>query len=215
MPFLVNILSKMPKMYLPFTICLYECLIWSFLIIMCTLFNKIVTVCEKLPSPMELSEERVERLMLTHNRKFTTLPAESQELKRSFLDCESKPEAPVIVFISKMFAVDTKSLPENRPKPLSHEEMLARREQARQRVADKLAKVNLEEVTEVELGTVDVVEAAKDDNDNSIMKEAYNENQYQFIAFARVYSGTIRKNSKLYVLGPKHDPVTVMEKVLN
>ncbi|CAL8086475.1 unnamed protein product [Orchesella dallaii] len=173
----------------------------------------LVAVCEKLPSPMELSEERVERLMLTHNRKFTTLPAESQELKHAFLNCRSNLDAPVIVFVSKMFAVDTKSLPENRPKPLSHEEMLARREQARQRIADKLAKVSLEE-TEVKLENPDI-NTVKDDNDNSIVKETYNEDQYQFIAFARVYSGTVRKNSKLYVLGPKHDPLTVMEKLKN
>lgn len=30
-----------------------------------------------------------------------------------------------------------------------------------------------------------------------------------FIAFARVYSGTIRKGQSLYVLGPRHDPSTV------
>ena len=28
----------------------------------------------------------------------------------------------------------------------------------------------------------------------------------QFIAFARVYSGVIKKGQKLFVLGPKHEP---------
>ena len=34
-----------------------------------------------------------------------------------------------------------------------------------------------------------------------------------FIAFARVFSGTIRKGQKLYVLGPKHDPSKALEVV--
>ena len=33
-----------------------------------------------------------------------------------------------------------------------------------------------------------------------------NEAQDQFVAFARVYSGVIRKGQKLFVLGPKHEP---------
>ena len=34
-----------------------------------------------------------------------------------------------------------------------------------------------------------------------------------FIAFARVFSGTVRKGQKLYVLGPKHDPQKVLLQV--
>lgn len=34
-----------------------------------------------------------------------------------------------------------------------------------------------------------------------------------FIAFARVFSGTIKKGQELYVLGPKHEPQSAIEKV--
>ena len=34
-----------------------------------------------------------------------------------------------------------------------------------------------------------------------------------FLAFARVFSGRIRKGQKLLVLGPKHDPMTALLKV--
>ncbi|XP_062606996.1 elongation factor-like GTPase 1 [Saccostrea cucullata] len=34
-----------------------------------------------------------------------------------------------------------------------------------------------------------------------------------FVAFARVFSGTIRKGQKLYVLGPKHDPALISKKI--
>ena len=34
-----------------------------------------------------------------------------------------------------------------------------------------------------------------------------------FVAFARVFSGCVRKGQKLYVLGPKHDPAITLQKV--
>ena len=34
-----------------------------------------------------------------------------------------------------------------------------------------------------------------------------------FIAFARVFSGTVRRGQKLYVLGPKHDPAKALHQV--
>lgn len=34
-----------------------------------------------------------------------------------------------------------------------------------------------------------------------------------FIAFARVFSGCLRKGSSVYVLGPKHDPSVALQKV--
>lgn len=34
-----------------------------------------------------------------------------------------------------------------------------------------------------------------------------------FIAFARVFSGCLRKGTSVYVLGPKHDPSVALQKV--
>lgn len=39
------------------------------------------------------------------------------------------------------------------------------------------------------------------------------ESDFVFVAFARVFSGIVRKGQKLYVLGPKHDPSQVLKKV--
>jgi len=36
---------------------------------------------------------------------------------------------------------------------------------------------------------------------------------YRFLAFARIFSGKIKKGQKLYVLGPKHDPTEAIELV--
>ena len=34
-----------------------------------------------------------------------------------------------------------------------------------------------------------------------------------FVAFARVFSGTVKKGQELYVLGPKHEPYSALKKV--
>ena len=52
----------------------------------------------------------------------------------------------------------------------------------------------------------DVVEAEKE-------KPAPSGDDHVFIAFARVYSGTVKKGQRLYVLGPKHNPGKAIEEV--
>lgn len=39
------------------------------------------------------------------------------------------------------------------------------------------------------------------------------ENQHLFLAFARVFSGTLRKGQELFILSPKHDPHDFVGKV--
>ena len=44
-------------------------------------------------------------------------------------------------------------------------------------------------------------------------KSESDEPGYKFLAFARIFSGTIKKGQKLYVLGPKHNPADAIEQV--
>lgn len=39
------------------------------------------------------------------------------------------------------------------------------------------------------------------------------DNKESFIAFARVFSGVVRKGQKIFVLGPKYDPAESLHKV--
>lgn len=39
------------------------------------------------------------------------------------------------------------------------------------------------------------------------------DNKESFIAFARVFSGVVRKGQKIFVLGPKYDPSESLHKV--
>uniref|UniRef100_UPI00398E9012 elongation factor-like GTPase 1 isoform X2 n=1 Tax=Pristiophorus japonicus TaxID=55135 RepID=UPI00398E9012 len=173
-------------------------------------------VCNKLPSPLDITAERVEKLMCVQSRRFDSLPAQTQALKQAFLKCKSDATAPVIVFICKMFAVDSKALPQNKQRPLTQEEIVQRREQARKRHAEKLVNQaqQLEqslpgqtlEISPTNTSTRDIQVASQTEQAGLNTCRQAREQKERFIAFARVYSGTIRKGQKLFVLGPKYDP---------
>lgn len=157
-------------------------------------------VCEKLPSPKEILPEKVEKLMCSRIRDFNSFFPETQKLKEDFLACDSSEDRPIIIFISKMYNVDKSILPENKPKVLTAEEMALRRERARQLREKK--ENNIVEAAPLE-------EEKKEDDD---VEKTSEEEQPVFIAFARIFSGKVKKGDKVYVLGPKHDPAKVLSK---
>uniref|UniRef100_A0A3Q2XYT0 Elongation factor-like 1 n=1 Tax=Hippocampus comes TaxID=109280 RepID=A0A3Q2XYT0_HIPCM len=144
-------------------------------------------VCNKLPSPLHIAAERVEKLMSVGVRRFDTLPERTQELKNAFLQCSSNENAPVIVFVSKMFAVDTKALPENKQRLVLQIVMLF-----------ILSEEHLEYVFSFFFA---------DEMEPQVLKESKAEEQIEtFIAFARVYSGVVKKGQRIFILAPKYDP---------
>ncbi|CAN9506850.1 unnamed protein product [Ophioblennius macclurei] len=170
-------------------------------------------VCEKLPSPLDMTAERVEKLMSVGARRFDSLPEQTQQLKTAFLQCSSEEDAPVIIFVSKMFAVDTKSLPQHRQRPLTQEELAQRREVARQRHADRLAAEQTaaesqKEACQSENVPQEEQPAGSAKTENLTLKESEEDEEPKesFVAFARVYSGIARRGQRVFVLGPKYDP---------
>lgn len=172
-------------------------------------------VCEKLPSPLDMTAERVEKLMSVGARRFDSLPDQTQELKEAFLQCSSEEKAPVIIFVSKMFAVDTKALPQNKQRPLTQEEIAQRRELARQRHADRMAADREAESLKDVASSENMPHPAQPAGHSTAKMEtltvkepkpAEEERKETFIAFARVYSGLLRRGQRAFVLGPKYDP---------
>ncbi|XP_064123267.1 elongation factor-like GTPase 1 isoform X1 [Loxodonta africana] len=181
-------------------------------------------VCQKLPSPLDITAERVEKLMCTGSQTFDSLPPETQALKAAFMKCGSEDTAPVIIFVSKMFAVDAKALPQNKPRPLTQEEIAQRRERARQRHAEKLAAAQgqapLEptqdgSAPETNLKGEEPRAGDEEQVESMTPKPMPQEenNQGSFVAFARVFSGVARRGKKIFVLGPKYSPVEFLQRV--
>ncbi|KAG6927229.1 elongation factor like GTPase 1, partial [Chelydra serpentina] len=183
-------------------------------------------VCSKLPSPLDITTERVEKLMCVGARTFDSLPPETQELKKVFMKCSSEDAAPVIVFVSKMFAVDAKTLPCNKLRPLTQEVIAQRRELARRRHTEKLIARQGQELPEQAVSgneselTVKTGETKGDEQEltsqtdsrtlETVKQEAVKES---FIAFARVFSGVVRRGQKIFILGPKYDPAESLNKL--
>ncbi|XP_076300404.1 elongation factor-like GTPase 1 [Lasioglossum baleicum] len=110
-------------------------------------------VCANVPPPNNLTAEKIERL-LSGRFDFSSLPDETRCLKEAFSACDSSPGTPVVVFVSKMFPVEKKILPENKPRLLTPEELAQRKEIARLRHAEKIAERNAEKMMEQDRSTV-------------------------------------------------------------
>lgn len=166
-------------------------------------------VCEKVPAPCKLTDEKIERL-ISGNNDFSALPLETQRLKTAFLSCDPSSEVPVIVFVSKMFLVERDMLPENRPKSLTSEELAQRREIVRQKHAEQLERKTVAENHEES-----TCNSVVSKNEEVSMKEedvTDDKSDGALIAFARVYSGTIKTGDEMFVLGPKHNPSVALER---
>jgi len=162
-------------------------------------------VCEKLPSPANIGADRSKKLMCPQTKKFETLPPETQKLLDNFVACSADESAPKIALISKMLPISRANMPENRTKPLTEEELAARRAAARERHQERqqqqLGIEGAVTLTAEQLKSIDV----RDDNDNE-KAEKSPEDDLEFVAFARVFSGRLKAGDQVYVLGPKYDP---------
>uniref|UniRef100_T1JFT1 Ribosome assembly protein 1 n=1 Tax=Strigamia maritima TaxID=126957 RepID=T1JFT1_STRMM len=161
-------------------------------------------VCEKLPSPLQISAERCEKLMCGNIRRFDSLPIETQRLKQHFVACSSGEEVPTIVFVSKMFTADSRDLPKFKQKPLTIREIMERREKSKQ----KNPKLAVQERGDIDKGDVAKV---SEEHEQRVCDLPEDEDLPIFIAFARVFSGCLRKGQRVYVLGPKHKPEVALE----
>merc|ERR1719495_2752623 len=137
-----------------------------------------------------IGSDRSTKLICPQTKQFTTLPVETQQLVSHFEACSSDGTRPKIVFVSKMFAVSRDQLSEHRAKPLTEQELLARRTAARDRHKEKLlgtAEGAVPLVAE-QIGTINLSEQAENEP----------EHVFEFIAFARIFSGTLKQGDQVF-----------------
>ncbi|KAL5234306.1 hypothetical protein ACI65C_001716 [Semiaphis heraclei] len=164
-------------------------------------------VVDKCPPPNQLTDVKIENLLCPPMKEFNLMPKETIALKTDFSKCSfDDASAPVIAFVSKMFPIKRKYLPQNKPKVLTAEEIAKRRELARIKHALKSSIIKTEDSD-----TKDSVTVNNEENKPEFIEPTQNENDVMFIAFGRMYSGTIRRGQELYVLGPKHDPSKIID----
>ena len=92
-------------------------------------------------------------------------------------------------------------------RPLTAEDIAQRRELLRQKQLEK--EIKTEETVETS------TQPAENPTTEAIKPTETTENvdENLFLAFARVYSGRLKRGQKIFVLSPRHDPASFVGKV--
>ena len=147
-------------------------------------------VIDIIPAPPIAQATRIPKMLYPDLYETTLEP--KNKLEEDLYASKFAPEACVIAYVSKMFAVNAKDLPENKKKPLTADEMRTKAREAREaREAEPLTN---------EVSTLSIVADTADDapDSNHRSKEV-------LLGFARLYSGTIRVGSSVYAVLPKYN----------
>lgn len=152
----------------------------------------IQSVIDIVPSPPAAQAVRLPRMM--YPNVFDQEIKPKNKLERDLYSSNSEAGAYIMAYVSKMFAVPRKELPEHKARPLTAEELRMRGRAARE--ARKEAPSNDSEstaTTAVPEGAPDVPEMLPVGNDEVLL------------GFARLYSGTIKVGTKIYCVLPKYN----------
>ncbi|KAG8886635.1 Cytoplasmic GTPase/eEF2-like protein (ribosomal biogenesis) [Tulasnella sp. 331] len=186
-----NLLSLIFSQWLPVSTCTFQ------------------AVVDVVPPPSFAQRVRIPK-MLHPERHFDDLVnvPPKNKLEEDLYNCCSGPEAFVVAYVSKMFAVSQSELPEHKRKTVTADEMRAKGREAREaRLATGAQKTPmpllLERLpisdTQSSNGAIPVV--SKDSSDG----EAEVSEDETLLGFARLYSGTITRSTKLYCTLPKYN----------
>ncbi|XP_033159015.1 elongation factor-like GTPase 1 [Drosophila mauritiana] len=162
-------------------------------------------VIQHVPPPHKISDERAQRLLYPANVDLSSLPPETLELKESFKSCDAN-SSNVIAFVSKMTPVHITHLPQNRPKRLTDQEVQQRRDEVRRRIEERKQQSEQAELEKISQGVEQLSTQVVVPEKEETKPEEADQNEFVFIAFARVFSGTLKRGMELFNLSPKHDP---------
>ncbi|KAJ8518106.1 hypothetical protein ONZ45_g4780 [Pleurotus djamor] len=144
------------------------------------------------PSPSTAQAVRVPKIIYPDLHRDSQVQPKNK-LETDLFSCNYGDDAYVSAYVSKMFAVSSKDLPENKKKPLSAEEMRSRAKAAREaRQAGTPTPAPTAELNDLSLEGGEESEPVVPDGE-------------ALLGFARLYSGTLRPGVTLYAILPKYD----------
>ncbi|KAI7883936.1 P-loop containing nucleoside triphosphate hydrolase protein [Lichtheimia hyalospora FSU 10163] len=169
----------------------------------------LLAIIGQLPPPVDAQRVRIPK-MLYPDLQFNDNepPNPTDNIEKALYSCDTSDDAPAVAYVSKMFAVPSELLPENRRKQLTAEEMRERGRRQRELRA-QLEEKNLDAGVPLDKAAIEasVAEMMGETGDTLDTATSNDDTKSEhIIGFARLYSGKIRIGQKLYVLGPKYDP---------
>ncbi|KAJ1976721.1 Cytoplasmic GTPase/eEF2-like protein (ribosomal biogenesis) [Dimargaris xerosporica] len=166
-----------------------------------------LTAIDKLPSPGDAQAIRLPRLLHPYA---DPAPPPKDDLERAMFACDAAPEAPIVVFVSKMLVVPTALLPENQRVQRTAEELRAMGRRKRQDAPTTPESSFSTNASPLPATVSAASDANSDDNATPESDTAPTDDQV-LIGFCRLYSGTLTPGQTLYVLSPKYDPQLPLE----
>ncbi|ESK89228.1 ribosome biogenesis protein [Moniliophthora roreri MCA 2997] len=162
----------------------------------------IQTVIDVVPAPCVAQSKRIPKMLYPELNEGTVTP--KNKLEKDLFTASSEPDASICAYVSKMFAVSYKELPENKKRALTAEEMRARAQEARRAREEARAEQTGKESPEaaapsgVHYNPDMEIEEANDESEET------KEEAEVILGFARLYSGNIRVGQKVYAILPKY-----------
>ena len=185
-------------------------------------------VVDVIPPPFVAQRYRLPYMLHPEEAAASTTPLEpATKLEESLYACDQSPEKEVVGYVSKMFAVLRSELPEFKPKEITAEEMRQRGREERERRAALAAsaeaagpsngipidgieglKAGMENVNlnaGADASTADASEPAIAKAEDNAPILPIDESSEVLLGFSRVFSGVLRRNTRLLATLPKYD----------
>ncbi|KAG9010191.1 Cytoplasmic GTPase/eEF2-like protein (ribosomal biogenesis) [Tulasnella sp. JGI-2019a] len=163
-------------------------------------------VVDVIPPPSFAQRIRIPKILHPdqHIDDLKNVPPKNK-LEEDLFNCRAGPDAFVVAYVSKMFAVPQNELPEHKRKTITAEEMRAKGREAREA---RLMVGSEAASTPVPLEKLAISEGQESKtpvaNDDSNRPTEVSEDE-SLLGFSRLYSGTITRTMKLYCTLPKYN----------
>lgn len=162
----------------------------------------IQTTIDIVPPPSSAQLTRIPKILYPDLLEPTITP--KNKLENDLWNCDDGEEAFVVGYVSKMFAVPIKELPENKKAAVTAEQMRANAKAARERAA--AAAITAATGANGESPPSAPAEASNDQGDEIDGKGLNgDEDEDVLLGFARIYSGTIWVGSTVRCVLPKYN----------
>lgn len=152
----------------------------------------IQAIIDIIPAPSVAQRTRIPRMLYPDLHESNSAP--KNKLEEDVFSCSASPSSNVVAYVSKMFAVPTKDLPEHKRQTMSADEMRRRAREVRE--ARQAAE------------SIDVLGTAHDPGEASASEHGEtipgNEGE-AVLGFARIYSGTVRVGQAVYAVLPRYN----------
>lgn len=165
-------------------------------------------VVDVIPSPRAAQAVRMPFMLHPKEAQASSTPLQpANEFEQELYSCDQFPEAPVVSYVSKMFAVKREDLPEYKPREMTAEEMRRRgREERERRAAVQASRtaLGLGDTTDPnELArAIDDIELNKPTEAPAAPATASGE---VLLGFSRIFCGVLRRGTTLFATLPKYD----------